>query len=78
MYKYWGDINENSCYMIGLVHKTNSLEQPRTQHTAAFLFLVIVIVIIQGQESSQSFQVFWNALFSSFLKKKPAGKLVWM
>jgi len=61
--------------MISLVHKTNGLEQPRMQHTAMFRFLVIVI-IIQGQESSQSFQVFWNAFFSPFIKKKPAGKLV--
>lgn len=61
--------------MIGLVRKTNSLEQPRMQHTATFCFLVIVI-IIQGQEPSQSFQVFWNAFFSPFVKKKPAGKLV--
>jgi len=63
--------------MMGLVHKTNSLEQPRMQLTATFIFLVIVIIIIiQGQESSQSFQVFWNAFFSPFVKKKPAGKLV--
>jgi len=47
------------------------------QLTATFIFLVIVIIIIiQGQESSQSFQVFWNAFFSPFVKKKPAGKLV--
>jgi len=67
--------------MMGLVHKTNSLEQQRMQHTALFLFLVIVIIIIiiiiiQGQESSQSFQVFWNAFFSPFVKEKPAGTLV--
>jgi len=61
--------------MISLVHKTNRLEQPRMQHTAMFHFLVIVI-IIQGQESLQSFQVFWNAFFSPFVKKEPAGKLV--
>jgi hypothetical protein len=61
--------------MMGLVHKTNSSEQPRMQHTAMFLYLVIVI-IVQGQEPSQSFQVFWNAFFSPFFKKKPAGMLV--
>jgi hypothetical protein len=61
--------------MIGLVHKTNSSEQPRMQHTAMFHFLVIVITM-QGQEPSQSFQVFWNAFFSLFVKKKPSGKLV--
>jgi hypothetical protein len=61
---------------MGLVHKTSSLEQPRMQLTATFIFLVIVIMIIQGEESSQSFQVFWSAFFSPFVKKTPAGKLV--
>lgn len=48
--------------------------------TATFVLvvsvLVVVVVIIQGKELHSPFQVFWNAFFSPFAKKKPAGKLV--
>jgi len=30
--------------MMGLEHKTNSLEQPRMQHTATFIFLIVVVM----------------------------------